>query len=361
MIRRLVFALGLLGAVAGTSFGVDGDLPPFEVPDAASSENFRNIYYSASQADASITTLATKTVLISTATDRTCIDSPTFCVDTLNNGVGVRTANPQFPLDVNGNTNITGAITQTGGTVSIASVTVAGSVTANTLSVSTISPSVGTAIYFDTNGTRRCQLDGNAFANYDNVFRVVGQNLTAFADYSRIDDVNTGLRLLGNDAATLDAGGVDVVTISSFSVRLTGVTNGGEATAGDVGEFQQTRQATFINTTGTTGQWANIAALSLTAGDWDVMGTMEGRLNGAVVTATALAVSTSSGNVTTDHVGVYNVIDMQIPTAAVDSAGSVPVFRVLTNVSTTVYLKGQFAFTGGPPKYAGTITARRRR
>jgi hypothetical protein len=66
-----------------------------------------------------------------------------------------------------------------------------------------------------TNGVLRLQIDSTAVANYDSVFRAIGQASATFPDYSFINDTNTGFRATGADAIALTTGGADYLTISS--------------------------------------------------------------------------------------------------------------------------------------------------
>jgi hypothetical protein len=104
---------------------------------------------------------------------------------------------------------------------------VAGSNTAPSYNVGTANTgmyrSAANTIGFTTNGTLRVTIDSNGDLNVVNsTVRVVGVNTASFADYARIDDPNTGLRLTGTDTLALTTGGTDALTISAAQVVAIG-------------------------------------------------------------------------------------------------------------------------------------------
>jgi hypothetical protein len=137
-----------------------------------------------------------------------------------------------------------------------------------------------------------------------------------------------------------------------------GVTDGSDATAGFVGEYTSSTTATYANCAATT-QYGNVVSMSLTAGDWDLTGQIQFTLNGATANADFIvAVSTFSGNTTTDHVAGKNFLNVATPTAANNSGGNVSHRLNLTSTQ-TVYLKGRAGYSAGTPQMLGTLFARR--
>lgn len=129
---------------------------------------------------------------------------------------------------------------------------------------------------------------------------------------------------------------------------LKGVTDGSEATAGDVGEYlTETGSASL-----TTNVTVTVATLTLTAGDWDVTG-------GVTFTITSAASSLYAAGFD----GAFGqAIAATIPTGSgtwVLSAGG-PVRRNVS-ASTDVTLVAMARFTSGSVSAAGTISARRMR
>jgi hypothetical protein len=126
-----------------------------------------------------------------------------------------------------------------------------------------------------------------------------------------------------------------------------GVTDGSEANAGEVGEYMTASASLGLANNTTT----NVVSLSLTAGDWDVSGTVTFTITGAA----------------SSHYGAgIDVLGMQMITTVPTGSGAwilsagAPVRRNIT-ATTTVWLVANAGFTSGSVAAAGTITARRMR
>lgn len=195
-------------------------------------------------------------------------------------------------------------------------------------------------------------------------------------------DVDSGIRLQSlrypgrfnfiiNTSGNMEWREVDVVgkgvTLAKTTGLLTvagqlvakGTATNDSAGAGYMGEFADNTVSTYTNV-GTTLEFANITSISLTAGDWDVAGQVEFAVNGATsVGEVTMAISTSSGNTTTDHVAGKNVLKQRPPVTGANSGIAIGRHRVSLSATTTVYLKGMTSYTAGNPQYVGTITARR--
>lgn len=139
-----------------------------------------------------------------------------------------------------------------------------------------------------------------------------------------------------------------------------GVTDASSASAGNVGEFVISTVSTF-GSMASTGTYGNITSITLTAGDWDIMGQAFFNMNGATSSSGFdTAISENSGNTTTDHVDGLNVI-ASTASALGRHAGATVNYRVTTSGSKTYYLKTRLSYSGGPSQALGTISARRRR
>lgn len=108
MLKRLLF---ISTCIFSSILCYGTEQPPYEVTDPAITENFREIYYSQ---DESSKLTNSFTVFVGSST---CIDSPTLCVDEINNRVGVGISSPTFGFHVTKQTYITGPTTISSGTV----------------------------------------------------------------------------------------------------------------------------------------------------------------------------------------------------------------------------------------------------
>jgi hypothetical protein len=142
-------------------------------------------------------------------------------------------------------------------------------------------------------------------------------------------------------------------------IPVQGTNTNDDAAAGYVGEFQTAARAigSALSLSSTTA--ADITSVSLTAGDWDVWGTVAfvGVTNPAVTFSTA-SVSTTSATLDTT-VGRLNT-DL-IPFSAGTSIWTKPVgpSRFSLSGTTTVYLVGRVGFSSNNVDGYGSIFARR--
>jgi hypothetical protein len=125
-----------------------------------------------------------------------------------------------------------------------------------------------------------------------------------------------------------------------------GVTDGSEATAGDVGEYMTAGSAAAAISSGVV---TNIVALNLTPGDWDVSG--------------FVAFTAGAGTHTYFGVGI-SVIDTSItatyPASAINQVLPTTIHRINITAATAVWLVAQAGFTGTMTA-AGSIRGRRAR
>jgi hypothetical protein len=150
--------------------------------------------------------------------------------------------------------------------------------------------------------------------------------------------------------STLQVGG-----LATLAGGIQGVTNGSNAAAGNVGEYQSVTVSTAVSLTTTT--YINIASLSLTAGDWDVQGVVDYLPAASTVIGEQVA-SISTASATTGGLG----FTAAIAGAVVTGTGHViptPVSRLSLTTTTTVYLVGWASFNTSTCTAQGFLSARR--
>jgi len=140
---------------------------------------------------------------------------------------------------------------------------------------------------------------------------------------------------------------------------LAGVTNGGNASAGNIGEYISSSVAAGSAVSLTSGSFVNITSISLTAGDWDVWGTIATSANASTVcSGLSGSISTTSatgGSVTSGaYVGIY-------VTFGTGEGQVIPVgtTRLSLSATTTVYLVCYSLFSVSTLAGYGFIGARR--
>lgn len=140
---------------------------------------------------------------------------------------------------------------------------------------------------------------------------------------------------------------------------LTAIVDGSSAATGDIGELLTATQVTNTTTgVAATGTYGAVTSVALTAGSWEVYGTVGFNENGAVLTdffsCGVSASATGSGLSefdTTQH--AYFI------SGTADAIFSCPPIVVDIASTTTYYLNTQFNYTSGTPRHRGRIKARR--
>lgn len=136
-----------------------------------------------------------------------------------------------------------------------------------------------------------------------------------------------------------------------------GKIDGTQAPSGFIGERASTTTAATI-ASGGNNVWANVVSTTLAAGDWYCTGNLRGVANGGTVTDYFVAISSFSGNTTTDHVTTVNVMGgAALPSVTRDGYVSLP--NVNMNFSgnpKTIYFKALYANSVADPRSAGTLT-----
>ena len=132
-----------------------------------------------------------------------------------------------------------------------------------------------------------------------------------------------------------------------------GVTDGNDAAAGQVGEYVTASGSGVGLANGTP---ANVATLTLAAGDWDVSGNAQFVATGVLTRVTA-GVSTVSGGYNSWSTTVSGTLG----SGSSQQIGTGGAVRVSIAAPTTAYLVATATFTSGGVTANGTIWARRMR
>lgn len=178
--------------------------------------------------------------------------------------------------------------------------------------------------------------------------------------YSFSGDTDSGIYRIGANNVALSVGDTKVVDAKTTGVTFLGTTTNDSAGTGFVGEYlSATNSGSYSNVNGSTGQYGTRLSVSLTAGDWDVSGTIDYQLNGATATAVRVALSAFTGNTTTDHVSGDNVVFGPAPTATNDVSLTIPCWRVSIASTTQINLKDYATYSSGTPQGTARISARR--
>lgn len=166
-----------------------------------------------------------------------------------------------------------------------------------------------------------------------------------------------------------DAKELYVDTSTNISYRWTGsdyavvaaaaTATNDNAAAGSIGEYVSASVAPGSAVSLTTATDKNVTSISLTAGDWDVCGTVDFALTGATATDAYAGIST-----TTDTLGGQDTYSNRVMslTAVTDTiVQPTPLVRLSLAATTTVYLVAKAEFSAGTEAAYGSIRARRAR
>jgi hypothetical protein len=142
---------------------------------------------------------------------------------------------------------------------------------------------------------------------------------------------------------------------------LAGVTNGGNASAGNIGEYISSSVAYASALSATTGVVLNVTSISLTAGDWDVWGSVgDAPAGGTTPTSTDGWISTTSATYPASAPnGGAEAFCRYTRSAGAIALFSIGMTRMSISSTTTVYLSGVSIFSGGSSALYGFIGARR--
>lgn len=182
----------------------------------------------------------------------------------------------------------------------------------------------------------------------------------AYAFGSTAEKKGSGIYFSSGTRIAHDGSNAAIFTKTGCSIL--GTTTNDNASAGYVGEY--------IESTGgdsawaaASGDYANVASISLTPGDWDVCALADSyNSNAAGITLVTFGISTdSTANSFSDRADGRNCWQASgTASAGYTAASAVPLVRVSLASTTTYYLKLNLAFGAGTPHVAGYKIAARR-
>lgn len=207
------------------------------------------------------------------------------------------------------------------------------------------SGSGGSTLYFNAAGSTQFDITVNNSAGNLNVNRFSGGTFAA-----------TEISIAGTGGTTLTRLAVTGLITPTSTVGIKGTATNDNTQAGSVGEY-------ITGTTGlvslTTSTPFNAASVSLTAGDWDVVGTVSFVPAGSTtVSIVQTGISTTSATFPAANTGGYVLSTAPFTTGGLQIQNS-PVVRLSLASTTTVYLVGQLGFGTSTAQGEGFIRARR--
>lgn len=144
---------------------------------------------------------------------------------------------------------------------------------------------------------------------------------------------------------------------TSETLGIIGTSTNNNASAGSVGERIASAIAVGSAVSLSNGVAANVTSISLTAGDWEVSGNVNFAPTAATGTNALAGISSTSATIPTDGTEVYD--GLQFTGTSELNSITLPAKRILLAATTTVYLIGKTAFSGGSVAGFGSISARR--
>lgn len=154
--------------------------------------------------------------------------------------------------------------------------------------------------------------------------------------------------------------GTNITAIPTANL-LTSSTND-SAAAGKIGEYVSGSTAVASPVSLTTNTAANITSISLTAGDWDVWGTIGFTGNSATLVTYLLGVATQTSATMTNADSfssqIYGSSGLAV-FAVAEQVFNIPQTRVSLSGTTTIYLVGQAGFSVSTASGFGRLHARR--
>ena len=174
-----------------------------------------------------------------------------------------------------------------------------------------------------------------------------------------------GIITTADNTGTLNiqSGGTTIATVASTGFSSKGVANGSDASAGYIGEYVVSTVASPGTTlSGSTA--VDLTTISLTAGDWDVTGSVYYTGSGTTSTlnwimghiqSSASGGSLGAGN---SAMLIQTIINNGIWTQT-DTGGVLGPYRFSLSSTTTLYLVSRAGYSGGTVKTYGQIRARR--
>lgn len=128
---------------------------------------------------------------------------------------------------------------------------------------------------------------------------------------------------------------------------------------GAVGETVSSTTAGAFANFATTGQYGDLAQITLTPGDWLIQCNVEALANGATVTTMRAGISSTSGNSATGLVDGDNFVFGVAPTSTNSNSMVIPSWQRRITSTTIYYLKYQASYSVATPTAAGKLFAQR--
>jgi hypothetical protein len=144
---------------------------------------------------------------------------------------------------------------------------------------------------------------------------------------------------------------------STPAAFVSGTTTNDNAASGYIGEYVQSLVPVGSVVSLSTGTAANVTSISLTAGDWDVSGTVSLSYGSATVTQASAGTTATSATIPTDGSEGYSGLKLTV-LSGIDSI-TVARKRISVASTTTIYLVASATFSAGTTGAFGTINARR--
>ena len=215
--------------------------------------------------------------------------------------------------------------------------------------------STGDKVYFTTTGA----LPSPLAVNTTYFVIVTGSNAYELATNLSNAAAGTAINTTGTQSGTHTrfSGGLK---FRSQDARIPGKISGNNDTTGYVGEISAVNVTSASASGVTAGQFGNITSITLSPGHW-VVYTTALNTRAASQNEITFAVSSDSGNTTTDHVNGYNVWTATMPTTGAGNLTlTIPPFDQSLSSTSTVYLKAKMdAGTWTQSNFWGSIRAYR--
>lgn len=198
-----------------------------------------------------------------------------------------------------------------------------------------------------------------------NLYLRVGGSLSSLNAATLLDATWSEPNAIGNVTpntgafTSLSSTGLQTGTLTSTGATvLHGVTTNSNASAGNIGEYTSATLTSGSSISLTTMVPLTVISLSLTAGDWDVTGSLD--FTAAATTSTSyMQGSLSTTNNTLGGANTGFLLPISIVVNSSDASIPLPTIRFSLATTTTIYLVAQAGFTVSTLKTYGTIRARR--
>jgi hypothetical protein len=163
---------------------------------------------------------------------------------------------------------------------------------------------------------------------------------------------------LSNETLVISLSQVPVTGAPVSAAGVRGTVTNDSAAAGRIGEYLTANASGVSLSNGTN---ANITSVSLTAGDWEVSGTVLFNPTGATITSLQAGISSTSATFTAISGGGK----AQLAASGIDGSAAnslpTPTYRFSLSATTTIYLVASQNFSAGSITGSGYIGARRMR